>query len=148
MEALLDALENFLGLNNREDALLAGCGNIGRALCAFPGFEAYGIRITLLFDDDPEKIGTKINGREILPITKMEEMNRRMNIRLGIITTPAAAAQKIARRMTEAGIRGIWNFAPLSLEVPDTVFVKNVDLAANLAVVRHQAVKEQLGSPG
>lgn len=108
----------------------------------FPRFEAYGIGITLLFDDDPEKIGTQINGREVLPLNKLEDLISRMNIRIGIITTPASAAQKIADRLAEAGVRGIWNFAPLSLDVPDSVFVKNVDLAANLAVVRHRAIQD------
>lgn len=142
VDALLKALENFLGLSNHEDAILIGCGNIGRALCAFPGFAPYGIRIALLFDHNPVKIGTEINGREIHPTDKMEEYIKRLDIRLGIITTPAGAAQTIANRMADAGVRGIWNFAPITLTVPETIFVKNVDLAANLAVVRHHAIQD------
>jgi redox-sensing transcriptional repressor len=136
-EALADQLESFLGLAREKEALLVGVGNLGRALVLYPGFKTYGLEISLLFDNDPAKIGQEIHGREILPVDELTETARRRSIMVGIITVPAAAAQAAARAMLDGGVKAIWNFAPQRLNVPDDVYVKNEDLAAGLAVLAH-----------
>jgi len=135
--ALASHLEEFLGLVNAKEAVLAGVGNLGRALALYPGFPAYGLHIVVLFDNDPDKVGQEVGGRTIIPVGQMGDTVRRRKIRIGIITTPAAVAQEVADAMVEAGIKAIWNFAPQSLEVPGDVYVKNEDLAAELAVLSH-----------
>jgi len=137
VEALASYLEAFLGLVDTKEAVLAGAGNLGRALALYPGFPAYGLQIVALFDDDAGKVGQEVGGRTILPVEEMGDLVRRRGIRIGVITTPAGAAQQVAEDMVEAGVRAIWNFAPESLEVPEEVFVKNEDLAAELAVLSH-----------
>ena len=147
-ESLASHLEAFLGLVDAKDAVLAGAGNLGRALALYPGFPAYGLNIAVLFDNDPDKVGRKVGGRSVLPVEEMGDLVRRREIRVGIITTPAAVAQQVADDMVEAGIRAIWNFAPQSLDVPAEVFVKNEDLAAELAVLSHHVRRMGTGSEG
>jgi redox-sensing transcriptional repressor len=138
VKALAGHLEEFLGLVNHKDAILVGAGNLGRALALFPGFQAYGLQIVVLFDNDPAKIGKKVGPLEVLPIGKMVSLVQRMNISLGIITTPPESAQEIAEKMIEAGIHAIWNFSPRRLNLPEDVAVKNEDLASELAVLSHK----------
>jgi len=135
--ALAGHLEEFLGLVDTKEAVLAGAGNLGRALALYPGFPAYGLQIVVLFDNDPDKVGQEVDGRTIMPVDKMGDLIQRMRIHIGIITTPETAAQEVADAMVEAGIKVIWNFAPQSLVVPRDVFVKNEDLAKELAVLSH-----------
>lgn len=146
--ALASHLEEVLGLVDAKEAVLAGAGNLGRALALYPGFPAYGLRIVLLFDNDPDKIGQDVDGRTIMPVEKMGDLVRRTSVRIGIITTPEAVAQEVAEAMVEAGIKAIWNFAPRSLEVPGDVFVKNEDLAAELAVLSHHVNRLRIVSEG
>ncbi|MEW6653437.1 MAG: redox-sensing transcriptional repressor Rex, partial [Bacteroidota bacterium] len=79
-----------------------------------------------------------INGTEILPVTKLAEMIRRMKINIGILTVPAENAQEIAEVMTEAGINAIWNFAPIHLNVNKDVIVENAQLTQSLGVLTHK----------
>jgi redox-sensing transcriptional repressor len=135
-------LEEFLGLANDKEAVLAGVGNLGRALALYPGFARYGLQIVALFDDDPNKIGQTVGERQVLPIEKLTDLARRLHIQIGIIAVPAGAAQAVADAMIAGGIRAIWNFAPCRLAVPDEVIVKHEDLAAELATLSH-AIEER-----
>jgi redox-sensing transcriptional repressor len=130
---LIAAIENFLGWNNVKDAFLAGAGSLGAALLGYMKFEEHGLSIVATFDNDPNKIGTLLRGRHVLPIEKLTDLATRMHIHLGIITVPATAAQQVADRMVAGGIRAIWNFAPVMLHVPDHVIVRNEDLYCSLA---------------
>ena len=135
---LLEALEEMLGLRNRTEAVLVGVGRLGAALFGYPGFEGYGLRIVSLFDSDPEKIGTKLNGALIRSVSEIPHVVRRLSIQMGIIATPPASAQQIADMLVNAGVIAIWNFAPVSLSVPPEVMVRDEDLAAGLSYLsRH-----------
>ncbi|NLE77121.1 MAG: redox-sensing transcriptional repressor Rex, partial [Chloroflexi bacterium] len=127
----------FLGLVNRHEAVLVGVGNLGRALVLYPGFSASGVEIVALFDRDPAKVGQTVGEREILPVVKLSDLVRRLQIRMGIITVPAEAAQEVAKALVSGGVQVIWNFAPCRLCVPDGVYVRNEDLAAELATLSH-----------
>ncbi len=132
---LLTSIEEFLGWNNLTDAFLVGVGHLGQALLGYEGFHRYGLRIVAVFDNAPAKIGTTIAGFKVLPSEKIANLARRMQIRLGIITAPASAAQQVAEAMAEGGITGIWNFAPTALSLPEEVTVQTENLASGLAVL-------------
>ena len=135
--ALASRLEEFLGLVNDKEAVLVGAGNLGRALASYTGFARYGLHIVALFDADPAKIDMPVGEHKVMPMAKLTDLVSRLHIQMGIITVPACAAQSVADAMVTAGIRIIWNFAPCRLVLPDSVLVKNEDLAAELATLSH-----------
>ena len=133
---LISELENFLGYNSPSDALLAGAGKLGRALMSYQGFNAYGLNIVAAFDTDPTLINTQEAGKSILPLSQMKQFCEERRVRIGIITVPAACAQEVCEMMLESGILAIWNFAPVRLNVPDTILVQNENMASSLALLR------------
>jgi redox-sensing transcriptional repressor len=135
---LITAIEQFLGWDNQTKAVLVGVGNLGTALLGYQGFEILGLRIAGAFDREPAKIGKWIQGRKVQPIIHLAAFVRRGGIRLGVLTVPAAAAQATADIMIRAGIRGIWNFSPVRLEVPAGIVTQKEDLAEGLAVLSHK----------
>lgn len=130
---LIQAIETFLGWNNVNEAFLVGVGNLGTALLGHERFSKFGLRIVAAFDRDPAKIGQKVYDKSVFSLDKLRDLAPRMSIHLGIITTPAEAAQDVADIMVDAGILAIWNFTPGRLRVPDHIFVHNEDLYASLA---------------
>lgn len=138
---LVEALEEFLGLRNIKDAFLVGVGHLGAALMGYRGFRDFGLNIVAAFDSDPEKTGATIHGIQVLPLDKLANLAQRMNVHIGIIAVPAASAQEVADRMVEGGIRAVWNFAPIHLQVPSTVIVENVHLSSSLAVMTQRLAK-------
>lgn len=130
---LIQAIETFLGWNNVNEAFLVGAGNLGTALLGHERFSKFGLRIVAAFDSDPDKIGKHVHEKLVLPMEKFPDLARRMGIHLGILTTPAEAAQSVADEMVKAGILAIWNFTPCTLRVPPEIFVHNEDLYSSLA---------------
>lgn len=141
LTALIAAIQHFIGWDNLEDAFLAGVGNLGTALLGYEGFSQHGLNIVAGFDVDPEKIGTEVHGRLVLPLHKLTNLARRMHIGIGVITVGGAAAQEVADLMITGGIKGIWNFAPVHLEVPEGIIVENEDLAGTLAVISRRLAR-------
>ena len=135
MPELIRAIEDFLGWNNVTDAVLVGAGHLGTALLGYRGYNDLGIQTVAAFDIDPDKIGKTVYDREIFHIDRMPDLVERLHIQLGILTVPASAAESAVDLMVASGIRGIWNFTPAQLAVPDTVIVENVNLLASLAVL-------------
>lgn len=138
---LAASLEKFLGLADDKEAILAGAGRLGQALAAYPGFEAFGLRIVALFDSDPAKIGQQVAGRQVFPMAGMADLVSRLHIQMGILTVPAQAAHAVAQAMVEAGITIIWNFAPVRLQVPEGIWLENEDLASRLATLSYHLVR-------
>jgi redox-sensing transcriptional repressor len=130
---LVLAIEAFLGWNSVNEALLVGAGNLGTAMLGHERFSRFGLQVVAAFDVDPSKIGQYIYGKAVLPLDEMADLVQRMNIHLGIITTPAEVAQTVADEMVKAGIQAIWNFAPVKLNVPEYMIVHNEDLYSSLA---------------
>ncbi|HHV96362.1 MAG TPA: redox-sensing transcriptional repressor Rex [Clostridiaceae bacterium] len=137
VDELIKNMEDFLGYNNAKDAVLVGAGSLGRALLSYSGFESYGLNIVVAFDNDKEKIGTKINGKEVLSVAEIENVCRRLNIHIGIITVPAQHAQEVCNKLIASGILAIWNFAPVHLSTPEGILVRNENMAASLAILSH-----------
>lgn len=132
---LLDAIEEFFGYNRTDEAFLVGAGNLGRALLGYKGFERYGFKIIAAFDNSPDLIGKKIQGLDILPLSKLENLCRRMQVKIAVLTVPENSAQEITDKLVRGGVKGIWNFAPTSLKVPEDVIVENEIIASGLAVL-------------
>ncbi len=132
---LISTIYNFLGWNNLTEAFLVGAGALGSALLGYSGFQRHGLNIVAAFDVSVNVIGKSIHGKEILSIEKLPDLARRMHVRLGIITVPAARAQEAADCLVSAGISGIWNFSPSKLHVPPNVVVQREDLSSGLAVL-------------
>ncbi len=135
VKELIEAIKSYLNWDNASEAILAGAGSLGSALLGYEGFEEYGLKIIAAFDADPGKIGTEIHGRSVFGVDRLAELVRRLQVRIGIICVPAAFAQEVADAMVEGGIRAIWNFANVSLKVPDEVVVQREVIAGGLAVL-------------
>jgi redox-sensing transcriptional repressor len=135
---LIAAIERFLGWDNQTKAVLAGVGNLGSALLGYQGFQNFGFRIVGAFDQDPKIIGKWVRGRKVQAMDQLIPFVKRGEILLGVLTVPAAAAQETAEQMVRAGIKGIWNFTPAKLQLPDTIVTQKEDLAEGLAVLSHR----------
>jgi redox-sensing transcriptional repressor len=133
LPGLVRWIEDFLGWTNSKEAFLAGTGSLGSALLGYERFRQFGINIIAAFDTDPYKVGQQIHGKEVLHLEKLVDLAQRMHIHMGVIATPAVAAQKVADLMAAGGIRAIWNFAPVHLRVPENVILQNEDLYHSLA---------------
>ncbi len=130
---LIDDIENFLGWNNPNDAILVGVGNLGSALLGYEGFRSHGLNFVAAFDANPNRTGQEVHGIGVFELDKAESLIERLHVKTAVITVPASAAQSVADKLAAAGITRIWSFAPIMLTVPDTVMVQREDLSAGLA---------------
>ncbi len=138
---LIVDIEKFLGYDNLSEAVIVGAGGLGRAFLGYEGFKSNGLDIVAAFDISPTLIGTSVAGKEILPLSELENFVKEHKIRIGIITVPKNAAQEVLNKMAEAGIKAIWNFAPASLRIPKDIELKTEDLAASLAMLAGKLYK-------
>ena len=132
---LIDRIRHVLGTDKTWKVIIVGAGNLGRALAAYKGFVKKGFQLVAVFDTDESKIDRPLPGCEELKtraVAELPELVRREGVRMGILVTPASCAQQVADEMIAAGIKGILNFAPVMLTVPDDVAVAGVDLAVRL----------------
>lgn len=132
---LIDQIEFVLGLTQRRAVALVGVGNLGHALAGYAGFVSRGFRIAALFDADPARVGEEINGLVVQHIDELPRVAAEERIAIGVIATPATAAQSVADQLVAAGVTSILNFAPCVLAVPDGVDVRKVDLAIELQIL-------------
>lgn len=133
--ALHRRIAQVLRIEEEQPVLLVGAGNLGAALVAYPGWKAYRFHIAAIFDKDPGKIGTKIRRLPVLDMSTIHEANRVIGARLGIIAVPAWEAQNVANALVEAGVTGIINFAPIRLDIPEHVIVREVCFICELTVL-------------
>ena len=132
VEALHNESGKILGLNKIYNSILIGAGNLGQAIANYGGFGKAGFEIKALFDANPRMIGLKIRDFEVLDSENLEEFVEDNNIDIAILCIPKNGAQDIVDRLVDVGIKGIWNFASIDLEVPDGVIVENVHLTESL----------------
>ena len=126
---LRDELRAILGLNRRWKVVVVGAGNLAQALSSYREFRRQGFEIVAIFDTDPKKVGQAWDGVPVLDMNRFLEEARAHHFDVGVITTPANAAQDVADLMVKAGVRGILNFAPQALTVPQEISVRNVNMA-------------------
>lgn len=141
---LIAALKTSLGVDKEWLAALIGVGNLGRALLHYGEFKSRGFHIINAFDCDPFKIGEQVYGLEVQSTHDLKSIVEARNIEMGVITTPPERAQCAADYLISAGIKGIMNFSASNIQVPDTIFVENVNffnyiysLAFDITVSKH-----------
>jgi redox-sensing transcriptional repressor len=139
-QELIDAIKKILGTNLEWPVVLIGAGNLGRALLGYRGFGNQGFRVVAAFDGDPKKVGSKIDGIDVLPLEELKQTIQLQKIRIAILAVPSPSAQAVAETLVEAGISGILNFAPVTLTVSKEVHVVGVDLAIELEQLAYAVV--------
>lgn len=132
VEFLYKEIGKILGLDNKHNFIIIGAGNLGRALGNYMNFERRGFIFKGMFDKNPELIGTDVRGIKVMPMEEMERFVRENDIDIAILTIPKTSAVEVADRLVQNGIRAIWNFAHVDLNVPDGIQVENVHLSDSL----------------
>lgn len=139
-DELIGDIGTFLGFSNKNGVVIAGVGNLGRALLAFDGFGDYGLEILAGFDSNDKIIGTQINGKPVCSVSEMKAFCERERVSIGIITVPENAAQVVCDTMISGGITVIMNFAPIHLNAPAGVTIQNENMAISLAMLSRHLV--------
>lgn len=135
VEFLVRQVSRELGLTGDRHVAIVGVGNLGRALAGYDGFQGRGFRVVAAFDTDLAKVGTQVAGVEVLPTADLVGECRRRRVSIGVVTTPRHAAQETTDRLVEGGCVSILNFAPVVLQVPAHVALRQVDLAVELQIL-------------
>jgi redox-sensing transcriptional repressor len=135
VEYLLFQMSRELGLTQHWPVVIVGIGNLGHALANYGGFDASGFHVVALVDADPSKVGQEVAGTLIRSMDELPTLVRDHSVVIGIIATPATAAQDVADLLVDAGVTSILNFAPALITVPDGVSLRKVDLAVELQIL-------------
>jgi redox-sensing transcriptional repressor len=125
---LKNKIEECLGFKKTKDVFIVGAGNLGSALAKYDSFQDYGLNVLAMFDKDPKKIGTVINGKEVFDISRVGNLAQRLGVETAILTVPKEYAQGAANYLAGSGIKYIWNFTTCILDVPKDVKVWNENL--------------------
>ena len=139
---LVNQISNILGLNHNWHMAIIGVGHLGGALANYKNFAANGFQLKALFDKDIRIIGSMVHGIKISDIKNLKSIVDNREIHIGVITVPAPEAQNVANLLVEAGIKGIWNFAPIKIIVPPEIHLVNEDLAVDLSTLSYHMSKE------
>ena len=132
VEYLYNEIGKILGLDKQHRFIIVGAGNLGRALGNYINFEKRGFIFCGIFDVDPTLMGREVRGIKIMPVDCMEQFIRENEIDIAVLTIPKAGAVAVAEKLVQNGIRAIWNFAHVDLNVPDGIQVENVHLSDSL----------------
>jgi|CXWL01.1.fsa_nt_gi redox-sensing transcriptional repressor len=132
IEFLIQQLQRILKVGDEWEVALVGVGDLGRALANYNGFANRGFRITALFDNNPEVIGTAVNGLTVLDVANLVQEVQSRNLKIAMLAVPADKAQAVAGQLVEAGVEGILNYAPINLTVPKRVRVQYIDPVIHL----------------
>jgi redox-sensing transcriptional repressor len=129
---LVERLQDILKVDRVWDVIVVGMGDIGHALARYNGFTNRGFQVTMVFDNDPKKIGQKVGEFEILDTALLAEKVKQNKIKIAMLTVPATSAQEIAEQLVKAGVKAILNYAPINLNVPGNVRVQYIDPVTHL----------------
>ncbi|HYE80025.1 MAG TPA: redox-sensing transcriptional repressor Rex [bacterium] len=147
VDNLLAHLSELLGLTREWPMVLVGVGNIGTALSRYPGLAERGFVLRALFDVNPKVVGTNIRGIPVHHLDRLTEICQAEGVAIAILTVPAEEAQGVADRLVAAGVRAILNVAPVNLQVPSRVAVRNVDIAVELRLLSYMLLAEGAAQP-
>ncbi len=129
---LVDELKRILGTDRMHEVVVVGAGDLGRALLRYKGFVPKGFELAAAFDVAAGKVGKKVGSVPVYHMDKLKDVTAEHNAKLAVVTVPAEAAQEVTDALCEAGIKGILNFAPTTIQTPAETAVYQVDLAAGL----------------
>ena len=139
---LHEQIGEILGMNRHYSLVIIGAGNLGHALANYAGIKKRGYRIIGIFDNDPEKIGKKINGISVCDIAKLEDFCQENIVDIAVLSIPKPEVKEITNRLINIGIKGLWNFSYAELETPDDIFVENVHLSDSLMRLSYKITQE------
>lgn len=142
VEALYTEIGKILGLDRKYNAILIGAGNLGQAIANYSGFRNAGFEIKALFDANPRIIGLKIREFDVLDPDIIEDFIKENDIDIAVMCIPKNGAQEVIDRVIRAGVKGVWNFAPIDLQVPEGVIVENVNLTESLFTLSYLMKEE------
>lgn len=131
----------ILGLDNHWNIAVIGIGHLGAALANYQNFVSLGFNLVALFDKDPEVIGKTINHVKVDNISDIDRIVKERSIHIGVIAVPASFAQGVADNLVSAGVRGIWNFAPIKMKVPSGMHIVNEDLSVGLSSLSYHITR-------
>lgn len=134
----------ILGLQYHFNIAVVGVGHLGAALANYQNIGSLGFRVVALFDSDPQLAGKIINGVAVEPMTNLVQSVREKNVNIGIIAVPAAYAQQIANKLVDGGVDGIWNFAPIRINVPTHVQIIHEDLSIGLSSLSYHIARNMM----
>lgn len=137
VEDLYDEIGKILGMNNSYNIVIVGAGNMGQAIANYPWFTNKDLKISALFDRNSDTIGRKIKGIDVYNVRELEDYINNNNVKIVIIATPRDCAQEIVDKIIHTDIKGIWNFAPVDLVVPEHIIVENAHLSDSLFVLSY-----------
>jgi len=132
VKELLNEINGILGLTKEYKMIIVGAGNIGQAIANYTNFEKLAFNLVGIFDVNPKLIGLKIRDVEVIDIDELVGFLKETAIDIGVICVSKNSAQIVADMMVQNGVKGIWNFAPVDLEVPEEIIVENVHLSESL----------------
>ena len=137
VEYLIYQVRRELGLTHDWPVVIVGAGNLGQALAGYGGFGQRGFPVAGIFDVDESKVGSVIGGVEVRALSELSSIVRADHVSIGVVATPASAAQAAADLLVAAGVTSILNFAPVVLTAPSGVNVRKVDLAVELQILSY-----------
>ena len=132
VDYLYKEIAKILGLNQTHNFIIVGSGNLGRALGNYLNFERRGFLLKGMFDQNPAVIGSEVRGVKVMPMEEMEQFVRDNDIDIAVLTLPKTSAVDVADRLAQNGIKAIWNFAHVDLNLPKEIQVENVHLSDSL----------------
>lgn len=138
VEYLYNEIAKILGMDRHHNIIIVGAGNLGKAIANYANFTKRGFIVKGIFDSNPEVVGTKCRGMNVMSMEEMENFIKENNIEILALTIPKTSANDVAKTAVEAGIKGIWNFAHMDLTVPDSVVVENVHLSESLMTLSYK----------
>lgn len=138
---LIRNIGEILGLHRNWNMAIVGLGHLGWALANYPNFSSLGFNIKAIFDVDLSKIGLNIKGIEVSHIGQMKEIIAERNIHIAILTVPAEQAQLMTDKLVAANIKGIWNFAPVQIKIPNDIVFVSEDLSVGLSSLSYHLTR-------
>jgi redox-sensing transcriptional repressor len=132
IEFLVEKLRQILHVDRDWELAVVGAGDIGSAVARYKGFANRGFKVAIVFDNDPEKVGSMVGDFAVQDDSRMIEAIQKGGIQVAMISVPAAHAQEVADQLVKAGVKAILNYAPISLNVPPGVHVQYIDPAIHL----------------
>lgn len=143
VQNLYEEIGNILGINKEHKLVIVGAGNLGQALANYMNFEKRGFLIRGLFDKNPAVVGKSVRNMTVQPMEELENFIKEQNVDIAVLTLPKTEATAVADRLAACGIKGIWNFAHVDLDMPNGIIVENVHLSDSLMKLSYNISRQE-----